>query len=84
MYVCTGYSIREFHYLSNLALNMFSNSLLVSAWRPQAWARPGVTLCPQGLYLEVTWAWVGGRATGQSRNVDEVELWKLVQDKEFK
>lgn len=49
-----------------------------------SWARPGVTLCLQGLHPEVTWAWVGGRATGQRRNVDEVELWKLVQDKEFK
>lgn len=49
---------------------MSSNSLFVSGWGPkQASARPGVILCLQGLHLTVIWAWVGGTATGLSRNV---------------
>lgn len=78
--MCTSCSIREFHYFPNLALNMFSNSLFVSAWGPKpAWARPGVTLCLQGLHPEVIIAWVGGIATGQSRSIYKVGLWRLVQ-----
>lgn len=53
MSMYTGYSIKEFHYLPNLPLSMFSKSLFVSGWGlKQASAKPGVMLRLQGLHLE--------------------------------